>query len=120
MPRNLGMYAVIAVALYLGYKVMSGVGSTVTAPFNFAADTAEGVFGAGGDVFGGVMDTADNIGDFGGGITSGAGEIVNDTLAVPGDLIDTGQGAVYGTVDTVSSTVDDTVSGVQDTFNNLW
>lgn len=120
MADDIAKYGFFAVVAFVGYKALSGFGETVTAPARFAGDTLDGLFGAGGQVFGGTIDTADNLGDWAGGIADGTGEVVNSTLAVPGDLIETGQGAVDTAVGGTTSTVDNVISGTQDTLNNLW
>lgn len=116
---ELAKYGLIGLALYLGYRAMAGVGNTVTAPFEFAGGLVGGAADAGGEVFGGVMNTADNLGDFAGGITGGAGQVVNETLAVPGDLVKTGQGAFDTAVGGTSDVIDSGIGGVQDTADAL-
>lgn len=112
--ENIGFYAVVGVALYIGYKMMAGTANAVTAPFRFGADALNGLFGAGGSLFGGVMDTAGGVGDFIGGIGDGAGEVVNETLAVPGDLITSGQNAFDTAVGGTGDVLGDIGGGIGD------
>lgn len=125
--KTLGM---VAIAGFIGYKVMSGTASAATAPFRFVGDTASGAMDFVGSVAGGGVDTADGIGDFVGGIGGGAGDIVNsggdivngtfgavndgfdfaaggtaDVISAPGNVASDAYGGVTSTVDNVGETV---------------
>lgn len=79
------------------------VGNVANGVTGAAADTFEGVSGGVGDVFGGITGEAAesfNAGQgFVGGLVGGGSQIVNETLAVPGDLVKTGQDAFGGVTD---------------------
>jgi len=84
---TIAKYGFFAVVAYIGWKALSGFGNAATAPARFGAEMLQGLTGAIGNTFGGLLSTADGVGGFFGEIAGGAGNLTNEILGVPGDIV---------------------------------
>ena len=117
--NDIAQYGLILGLAFIGYRMISGIGQTATAPARFGADLIQGGTGAVGNAFGGVLDTADNVGDFAGGVTGAGGNLANEVLGVPGDIIKGGQSTADSVISGATSTGGNIISGGQKTVDNV-